>query len=65
MGSAKDYIAVFWLLATQAGIEKLVVLLDHVLSGPLRGLIKLVLLYATILDSIKGYYQLAIRSNLQ
>ena len=60
MGLAEDYVAAFRPLAAQSEIVELAVLSDYFLSGLLRGLVKSVLSCATLLNTIEGYYELAV-----
>ena len=60
MDLAEDYIVTFQLLAARSGIVELTVLSDYFLSGLLRELVKSVQSCATLPDTIKGYYELAV-----
>ena len=62
---AEDYVAAFQPLAARSGIAELAVLSDYFLSGLSRGLVKSVLSCATLPDSMEGYYELAVRLDLQ
>ena len=59
-GLAEDYIVAFQPLAAQSEIVEIVVLSDYFLSGLSRGLVKSVLSCATFLNTIEGYYELAV-----
>ena len=64
-GTADDYVAEFLPLVVRSGIGSVAVLSDYFLSGLSRGLVKSVLSCATLPDSMKGYYELAVRLDLQ
>ena len=49
----------------QSGIVELAVLSNYFLSGLSRGLVKSVLSCTTLSDTIEGYYELAVRLDLQ